>query len=471
MARRLGSPGAFAPRLKALFIAIGAALGALPAAAAPPSSILIADAVVIDGSGAPARPATDILIRGGLIVAIGPHLARPPGARILEARGKYVVPGLIDAHVHLEFPMLASLAPDEERQIVEESPRAFLYNGVTTVLDAGALLPFILKEADDQRRGRIQGPRIFTLGTPFTPEGGWGSRHGFGVKDAAAARARARAELALGVSGLKLMVRDASPDESGAFEMPPEMLEAILAEARAAKARIYVHALSLSEFREAVGFSAFALMHGLGDPLPPGDPLFQTLAERGVPVVPTISLFQSFLAPAPWAGQGLEDPILRASVPTFVLERMKSPAFMEAEKRAIRKGAGFDPFSWAQERVPVFCRNIAAMHAAGVKIGVGTDAGGQTGYNYEGYNTPWEISSLVRCGLSPLEALTAATGTNAEILGVEDRLGVLQPGKIADLLVLAKDPLADIDNLRAIDFVMQGGVLHLRAEFAYRPRP
>ena len=311
-----------------LIAAAALAAMALPSpqatAAVPDVPILIAGGTVIDGTGGPAQQDSDILVMDGKIVAVGRHLSRPKAARVVDGRGKYVIPGLIDAHVHLEFPMLPVLTPEEERQIVDQNPRAFLYNGVTTVMDAGALLPWILKLRDAQRAGLVLGPRIFSLGTPFTPEGGWGSRHGFGVKDADAARARVRAEAAAGVTGLKVMVRDTSANQSGKFEMPPQMLKAIVDEAHVTHQKIYVHALSLSEYHLAVGFGVSTMMHGLQDPVPAGDPLIQELSERHIPVVQTISLFESFLAPYPKSGVNLDDPILRASVPSFVLDRMRS---------------------------------------------------------------------------------------------------------------------------------------------------
>jgi imidazolonepropionase-like amidohydrolase len=107
------------------------------------------------------------------------------------------------------------------------------------------------------------------------------------------------------------------------------------------------------------------------------------------------------------------------------------------------------------------------MHEAGVKLATGTDAGGPVGYNFQGYNTPWELELFVECGMSPMEALVAGTRNGAEVIGVQDRLGTLEPGKWADLLILEADPLENIRNVRKIESVIQAGKVHDRDAFAY----
>ena len=111
------------------------------------------------------------------------------------------------------------------------------------------------------------------------------------------------------------------------------------------------------------------------------------------------------------------------------------------------------------------------MRDAGVKIGVGTDAGGTVGYNFQGFQTPREVELLVDSGLSPMEALVAATRTGAEIIGVHDSLGTIDRGRLADLLILTADPLADIHNIRRIETAIQAGAVHPRDDFAARPAP
>ena len=122
-----------------------------------------------------------------------------------------------------------------------------------------------------------------------------------------------------------------------------------------------------------------------------------------------------------------------------------------------------DAYAWADTHMKTFMANTLAMHKAGVRIAVGTDAGGPVGYNFQGYNTIREMELLVDAGLTPLDVLVAATRTGAELIGAVDRVGTLAPGKLADLLILDADPLADIRNVRLVRTVLLGGVPHDRA--------
>jgi imidazolonepropionase-like amidohydrolase len=126
-----------------------------------------------------------------------------------------------------------------------------------------------------------------------------------------------------------------------------------------------------------------------------------------------------------------------------------------------------DAYAWARRAVPIFKANTGKMRSAGVKLAVGTDAGGPVGYNFQGYNTPREVELLVEAGLSPMEALVAATRTGAEVIGVANEVGTIEPGKRADLLLLAANPLDDIRNLRRIETVVQAGQVYARERFAW----
>ena len=148
--------------------------------------------------------------------------------------------------------------------------------------------------------------------------------------------------------------------------------------------------------------------------------------------------------------------------------RCARPEYRAVEKKRFLDVARMDAYTWADAHMKIFMANTMAMHRAGVKMAVGTDAGGPVGYNFQGYNTIREMELLVDAGLSPMEVIVAATRTGAELIGVADRLGTLAPGKLADLLMLEADPLADIRNVRRVRTVVLGGVAHRRSEFDAR---
>lgn len=433
-----------------------------------PESIVIRDTTLIDGTGAKPRSQVDILVRGDRVVSIERDLEPPAGAREIDGAGKFVVPGLIDTHVHLNFPVVFQITDEEKRAIIEHTPRAFLYNGVTTILNVSSDADWIWGKRKAQRAGDLVAPRIFATGHSFTPEGGWGSRHGGALSSAAAARAKALEYVEADTDGFKIVIEDGLGGSGTYREMPDDMLQAIIGVARRHDVPLYVHAINLSEFRRAAEIGARAIVHGLEDPLSPADPLLDELIAKDIAVVPTLSLFRSFLRPDPQAGANLDHPVLEGSVPDFLLRKMRRPAYMEVERQKfIEASARMDAYAWAESRNPVFCENVRTMHQAGVTIAVGTDGGGTVGYNFQGYNTPWEVKLLVECGLTPMEAIVAATQNGAKVIGVLDELGTVEVGKLADLLILSADPLRDIENIRLIETVIQAGRVHDREYFAY----
>jgi imidazolonepropionase-like amidohydrolase len=432
------------------------------------AEMLVRNTTLIDGTGKTPQVGVDVLVQGDEVASIAQGIDVPPETRILDGTGKFVIPGLIDTHVHLNFPMVFQVTDEEKEAIVAHTPRAFLYNGVTTVLNVSSDAEWIWAQRAAQRLGKLVAPRIYALGHSFAPVNGWGSRHGGALPDADAARKQALDYAAKGTDGFKIVIEDGLGASGTYTEMPDDMLQAIVDVSRSENIPMYVHAINLSEYRRAVQIDPRAIVHGLEDPVPAGDLLIEELVERDIAVVPTVSLFESFLHADPHAGPGLDDPVLEASVPAFLLERMRRDDFMKIEnQRFIEASARMDAYAWARDRIPVFRDNVTKMHRGGVKIAVGTDAGGTVGYNFQGYNTPWEVKILVECGLTPMEAIVAATRNGAEVIGAAHELGTIEPGKKADLLILSANPLDNIENIRRIEWVVQDGRVHRRAEFAY----
>ena len=148
---------------------------------------------------------------------------------------------------------------------------------------------------------------------------------------------------------------------------------------------------------------------------------------------------------------------------------MQDSNYRTEETRRFLAVANMPVYEWAEEKIPVFLENILKAHRAGILIATGTDAGGPVGFNFQGYNTPWEVKLLVKAGLSPMEALVAATKNGAIVIGVEDQLGTVEVGKLADLLLLSANPLDNIENIRKIESIIYKGKAYSREEFAYRP--
>lgn len=431
------------------------------------NDVIVKNVSLIDGTGADLQAGVDIRISRGRIAEIGPRLSASSGTDVIDGTGKYVIPGLIDAHVHLDAPVVFQLTPEEKTEVVTHTPKAFLYNGVTTVLNLSSDIDWIFEQRSAEREGRLVSPRIYAMGRSFTPEGGWGGRHGGALADAKAARLRALEYVDRDADGFKVVIEDGLGATGSYVRMDEEMMMAIRGVAQEHNIPIYSHAINLDEFHLAVEMSSRAIVHGLEDPIPVGDSILQDMHDRNIAFVPTQSLWESFLRHDD-AAADLDNSTLRNSVPHFLLDYMQDSAYRSEETRRFLAVARMPVYEWAEEKIPVFRENILKAHQAGVLIAVGTDAGGPVGYNFQGYNTPWEVKLLVQAGMSPMDALVAATRNGAIVIGEEDQLGTIEVGKLADFLVLTENPLDDIENIRDIETIVYKGTAYPRQEFAYQ---
>ena len=426
------------------------------------AGIIIRNVNLIDGTGRDIRPAVDIGIRGGTIAEIGKALQWNNTAEVIDGHGRFVIPGLIDAHVHLDTALLAQLTEAERTEVIRHNPYAFLYNGVTTVLNVSSEDEWIWELREAQRTGEVIAPRIYAMGSMFSPSDGWG--YAAGLPDARSAEEKARHYVSMKTDGFKIILEDGL-GRSGKFtEMPDDMLNAIAAVGRQHDIPVYIHAINIEEYERAIAAGPRAIVHGLEDPIPESSDLLMQLERNNIYVVPTLSLFKSFVT----HDGSLDSNILRNSVPRFMLEYAKDQQYMERERTLLNDYTKIDSYQWIEEKLPLFMKNTTLMHQAGIKLATGTDAGGNVGYNFQGYNTPWELKLFVECGLTPMEALVAGTRNGAEVIGVENILGTIEPGKFADILILGSNPLDDIGNIRDIELVIQNGRIYERDYFAYK---
>ena len=432
------------------------------------SELIITDVTLIDGTGSDPQVGVDIRISDGRIAEIGPGLPAASGSETIDGSGKYVIPGMIDAHVHMDAPIVFQLTPEEKARVIENNPRAFLYNGVTTVLNVSSKVDWIFEQRQAEREGRLLSPRLYVMGRSFTPVDGWGSRHGGALADVGDAVARAQDYISRGTDGFKVIIEDGLGASGTYKRMSEEMMMAISKIAHENNVPIYTHAINLDEFHSAVAMSSTAIVHGLEDPIPPGDTILQDMVENNVMFVPTHSLWEAFLRHDE-AAADLNDPILRGSVPHFLLDYMQDPEYRAEETRRFLAVANMPVYQWAEDKIPIFSENILKAHRAGVIVATGTDAGGPVGFNFQGYNLPWEVKLFVQAGMTPMEALVAATRNGARVIGVEDQLGTVEAGKLADLLILSNNPLDDIENIRKIETIVYKGNVYPREKFAYQP--
>jgi len=375
-----------------------------------------------------------IVVQDGLIAQVGPDAAVPAGARVIDLSAYTVLPGLMDAHTHLTIDQrnqdpLAELEHTAAERAFGSIPnaRAVLLAGFTTVRDLGsyrALVDVALRDAIN--RGDVIGPRMYVAGAYVTIAGGAGAVTGFapdvtlpwdlrfGAADSPSeVRERVRTLASQRVDVIKMFATGAvltHNSNPAGREATLEELTAGADEARNFGLKLAVHAHGAEGIKAGIRAGAASIEHGtLMD-----DEGRALMKQHGTYLVPTLEVRECVGSNYP---------------PEFV---SKAQQIMTAQLANFRKAV-----------------------QAGVKIGFGTDIGVcRFGTNAR------EFSLMVENGMTPMQAIQAATTADADLLGVAQKLGSISPGKLADIIAVRGDPLANVQLLEDVRFVMKDGRIY-----------
>ena len=461
-------------------VSIAGAAALISACAAPPVEqeggepvLVIKGATLVDGTGADPQADSVVVIRGNRIEAVGTvaETSIPSNAEIVDSAGKYLIPGLIEAHGHLMSTNGFGLSDEQKKVALANNPRAFLYNGVTTLVNLSSPdFDWIVNHRTQERAGKIVSPRIFAGGEHFTAPDGWGSRHGGAVTTREEVEERLNRYFGADIDLVKVIYENGLGSSNAFPRMDLELMGLVAERCREGGVPLFIHAMDIKEYRDAVAVSPRGIVHMLEDAMEADDPLPRDVASRDIFVTPTLVLFESFYRymdqPELW-----REPVLTASVPDFVIESLLDQENLE---KAVGGMDGFlktDSIQWARDTVATMKANTKRFFDAGVKITVGTDAGGAVIHSLQGYNMPREFELLVESGLSPMDAIVAGTRNGAMMVGADDRLGTIEAGKLADIIILNRNPLDDIGNLRDIEVVILNGRMFERGELAFQEAP
>ena len=414
---------------------------------------------LLDGTGAPPVPGAGVVVEEGRVTWVGsgsPPAAGAAGATVLEGRGRWLLPGLWDTHMHYGFSAGGLLSPEEfsDEQLLLNW-RAYLRSGVTSVVSVGDDTRRVLGARADERDGTLLGPRIFASGSVFTAPGG----HPVGtiLRDGAApvrnlaievgdpAEARRQLHRLVGEEGVDLVKVVYSTIPGDGPRLGRDVLDALVEEARGLGRRLLAHVSTVEEAAECVEAGVDGLEHMVLDDGEQFDRVVAAAHEGGVFWTPTLSLFDRMAHDLDWA-----------YVAGYRPEGFVSRAVLGSVAEWVNRGRRPPPGS----AVPPWERTVelaGRAHAGGVRLALGTDAGMIAVFH--GLAVHRELELLVRAGLTPTEALAAATTVAAAKVGADARLGSVEAGKEADLLVLRADPLEDIRNTREIDLVIKRGQL------------
>ncbi|HEV3374185.1 MAG TPA: amidohydrolase family protein [Candidatus Acidoferrum sp.] len=449
-----------------LFLTLAISIGINGFTSAAPAPFVLTHVTIINVmSGAP-QPDQSVVIEGSHIVAIGPTArTKPPkNSQVIDARGKFLIPGLWDMHVHLAG---INADPTWSKQVLLP---LLLANGITGVRDMGGDLDVLLAWKHDVETSSLLGPHIVASG-PWLAGSGKKTSEQFPVANADEARAAVRELKRRGADFIKIItlpsreaffaVADEAKKQEIAFvgHLPFEIgaLEATNAGMRSIEHLFYsAFALSYSskedELRkrlveaEKKGDSAtweeIAHKADATYSAEKASAVWQALKKNGTWVTPTLASLDITAHPENWKA---DDPLLEF-VPGALAKQWRN-SFDDArmKKRA----------AWLGRQAANDWKLTGEMHKAGVALLVGSDS--LDPFVFPGESLHQELAELVRAGFTPGDALRAATRGAAEFLGREAELGAIEAGKTADLVLLEANPLENIGNARKISAVIRGG--------------
>jgi imidazolonepropionase-like amidohydrolase len=393
--------------------------------------VIFRDALVLDGKG-DSFSRCFVVVENSQIVKVGkgPGPAKKKAHDIVDLEGRTLLPGIIDCHVHLCLdgsadPMRSLQSESEPVTTLKTARNAqlTLLAGVTTVRDMGARNGVTLPIRDAVAEGIVPGPRILSSGRCICMTGGHGWPFGREADGEDEVRKAVREQIKAGVDVIKLMATGGviTPGvDPGATQYTYEELKAGVEEAHKAGRRTAAHAQGNQGVKNALRAGIDSIEHGVFL----DDEAIKLFLDSKTALIPTIS--------APFH---ILDKGIKGGVPAYAVEKTKkvSKTHIESAQRAYREG---------------------------VTIAMGTDAG--TPFNGHGENLK-ELELLVGIGLSPMEAISAATGIASQTLGLGNQIGTIERGKFADLIVIEGDPLKDISllqNKEKLVIVMKEGRFH-----------
>jgi imidazolonepropionase-like amidohydrolase len=411
---------------------------------------LIRAARLIDGRGGAVMSPAVVRVEGDRITAVGRELPVPAGARVIDLGSATLLPGLIDLHTHLTSRMgvhwedgLVKTTPGHDALWGAHNARITLEAGFTTVRDLGPTWPFVdvdLRNAINE--GAVPGPRMLVAGNYVSSTGGAGDARQFSVYvDVPVVRNLAdgpeevtkavRTNLKNGADHIKILATGAVLSKGiapGAQQYSDAEIEAAVVEATRWGRFVASHAHGAAGIKASIRAGVRTVDHG------------SALDDEAIALLKA-SNRRTFYVPTLYTSFAIAEDGEKNNVPASERERSRQIASV--------KEAGF-----------------RRALAAGIPIGFATDAA----VIPHGRNAR-EFAIRVGFGESPMAAIVSATSLNAEIIGWEDRTGSVQPGKFADLVAVAGDPLTDITELQRVRFVMKGGVVVRPFESREAPNP
>lgn len=450
-------------------IAVTGAIDSPAGTPAPPRALT--GATLIDGRGGAPVANANVILRDGKIDCAGTvaQCPVPEGIDVTDARGLWIMPGLVDAHVHFSQTGWADGRPDsldmrathpydrteaELKADPERYGRSYVCSGVTAVYDVGGYAWTL--RLHDRFEPNTLAPHVDAAGPLLSTLDHWlnlPAERQFILLNDTSARDGVRYLASQGAHAVKVWYIVRPPD------LPVEASAAAVAaagdEARKHNLPLIVHATGLAEAKAALRAGATLLVHSVSDQ--PIDQEFLDLAKRnGTILIPTLTvsrgyvrMFRSAVEHTPVA---IDDPngCVDKSTLSRIAETPSATTTLTAEQLSRR-----DDRTAKQEQIAA--QNLKALVAAGIPIATGTDAGNPL--TLHGPAIYGEMESMQKAGMTPMQILVSSTAVAARAMRRETEFGTVEKGKDADLVILGADPAADVANVRKVRYVVRGGVV------------
>jgi imidazolonepropionase-like amidohydrolase len=440
------------------WMAIGAAQqpARQPAPAAGNRTLALVGGMLLTGYEMPPIHHAAVIIEGNKIVAAGPfsEVKIPPDAAVVDTSGRTMLPGLIETHGHLVvlghgayetwFPWIAAHGGDAMlNKVMEISARQLLMAGVTTTVDLGAPLKPILSIRDRINKGEVVGTRVLASGPWLSRGAGGAMQEGFGGVNITSAEEAGRKVDELAKAGVDHIKAHAG--------LTLEDYKAIVAAAHKNRIRVYSHVYAERDVRNALEAGVDVLQHvGSAGTAPPySKELITDIVNAGRPVVVTAAHRAWIYEDTAAFPERLQDPELKKAFGPEIYAEVQS---------SLRNWWSLGYFQRTDREMLFRERGVKQFIESGAVMGMGTDSGTPMNFHSEAL---WrEIKVHVDMGMSPSRAIAAATRVNAQAIGKGRELGSIEPGKIADIIVVNGNPNFDITALSHVEIVVKDGIVY-----------
>ena len=415
------------------------------------NGLIIENATLIDGTGSPAIQNVSVLVEGEHIKEIkrGRFTEKQrTHSQLINGTGKYLIPGLMDIHIHLVGGVkvtkdgLRKESIDRNKGI--RALQGYLYSGVTSLYDSGNIPEFVLSLREDERSGKLISPRIFATGGIVTYPGSHGSGPGATlIDDWPEAIPLLDEHISKQPDIVKLTLEERG---WGARPMIPKLplplMQKVIEYYNERGIRVTVHTPSEIRARQALYVGVDSLSHPVivG---PINESFAKLVAAKKTPIATTLTIGENYsrLAENP---EFLDQDLYQAVLTQEEISELKTKTRKVYQDRTWTW--------WMKIMTPIAQENIRMIDAAGGVMALGTD-------HSNGAAVHREMELLVAAGIAPIDVIRIATLNGAKFLGKEDELGSIAEGKLADMVLLDANPVADINNTKKINTVIKNGVV------------